>query len=285
MKNIEEKKKKTKRWFRFLRNKICNAIQNIEKEHAKTCQKFVKVNWNRKKENSRDTGGGEMSILRGEIFEKAGVNISTVFGEIAKELKGKIPGTEKNKNFWASGISLVIHPKSPLIPAVHMNTRFIVTDRYWFGGGADITPSNKNSEDSINLAKIFHKDLENSCESYKKNSYLTFKRWCDEYFFLPHRNEPRGLGGVFYDYLKGPSWDKDFKFTKDIGNTFLKSYLKIIEKNINKTWTQKDIEKQNLTRSRYVEFNLLYDRGTKFGLMTNGNPDAIFMSLPPSASW
>ncbi len=285
MKNINEKKKKASTWFKLLRNRICDAIEDVEKQNSHHSKKFKRIRWSREKENSKDAGGGEMSILRGEIFEKAGVNISTVYGKIAKELKGKIPGTEKNPNFWASGISLVIHPKSPLIPAVHMNTRFIITSKYWFGGGADITPCNKLSKHSITQANFFHKDLKKVCEAYKKNSYSNFKKWCDDYFYLPHRGEARGLGGVFFDYLEGPSWDKDFDFTKNIGEIFLKSYLEIVEGSIKKTWTKNDLLKQQLTRSRYVEFNLLYDRGTKFGLMTKGNPDAIFMSLPPSASW
>ena len=285
MKNIDERKKKTMIWFQQLRDEICLHLEKIESVHSKSTLSFKKDSWKRGKENSKDSGGGEMRLLRGKIFEKAGVNISTVYGEISKELKGNIPGTEINPNFWASGISVVIHPRSPLIPAVHMNTRFIVTEKEWFGGGADITPSDKYSDESKKLAKIFHKDLKEICENYKKGSFKKYKKWCDNYFYLPHRKESRGLGGIFYDYVKSSDWNNDFDFTKNVGSTFLKTYSKIVEKSIKKKWTKKDIEKQMLRRSRYTEFNLLYDRGTKFGLLTNGNPDAIFMSLPPSASW
>ena len=226
-----------------------------------------------------------MAVLRGDVFEKAGVNISTVYGELSKELIGKIPGTEKNPTFWASGISLVIHPRSPSIPAVHMNTRFIVTEKFWFGGGADITPINKKSLASKSLAGLFHKSYKKICDEYKNGSYEKYKKWCDEYFYLPHRNETRGLGGIFYDNLNSGNWKNDFNFTKNVGVTFIETYKEIVKKSIKTPWTEKDIKMQLERRSRYTEFNLLYDRGTKFGLLTNGNIEAIFMSLPPSASW
>ena len=226
-----------------------------------------------------------MSILRGKVFKKAGVNISTVFGKLSNELKGKIPGTEKSSNFWASGISVVIHPFSPKIPAIHMNTRFIVTSKTWFGGGTDITPYDLKASKSKELANFFHAELKKVCDQYKKGSYKKFKKWCDEYFFLPHRNEPRGLGGIFYDYLNSDNWDKDFSFTKKVGQTFIETYKEIIKKTINFNWNDSDKKLQLHRRSRYAEFNLLYDRGTKFGLQTNGNIDAIFMSLPPSTGW
>ena len=226
-----------------------------------------------------------MSILRGKVFEKAGVNISTVYGPLSKELKGKIPGSVNSKNFWASGISVVIHPYSPKIPAIHMNTRFIITEKSWFGGGTDITPSNLKSVGSKRIAKYFHEKLEDICENYQKGSYIKFKKWCDDYFFLPHRNEHRGLGGIFYDYLNSENWELDFIFTKNVGKTFLKTYRDIVKKTLNLKWNEKDQKIQSHRRSRYTEFNLLYDRGTKFGLQTKGNIDAIFMSLPPKTGW
>ncbi len=284
MENLEINKKKATKWFFKLRNNICDFIENIERKNNSD-KKFKKISWDRKSEENEKSGGGEMAVLRGRVFEKAGVNISTVYGKLSKDLVNKIPGTEKTDEFWASGISLVIHPKSPHIPAVHMNTRYIVTSKSWFGGGADITPTNKESLDSKELAKLFHSNYKKICEEYKKGSYRKFKEWCDKYFFLPHRGESRGLGGIFYDYLNSGNWTDDFVFTKNVGKTFLKTYENILKKTTDKKWTKKDKELQLFRRSRYTEFNLLYDRGTKFGLMTNGNPDAIFMSLPPSASW
>ncbi|MDC3091072.1 oxygen-dependent coproporphyrinogen oxidase [Rickettsiales bacterium] len=284
MENLEINKKKATKWFFELRNKICDFLEDIERKNNSN-KKFKKTSWDRKSEKSKKSGGGEMAVLRGKVFEKAGVNISTVYGKLSKDLVKKIPGTEKTDEFWASGISLVIHPKSPHIPAVHMNTRYIVTSKSWFGGGADITPTNKESSDSKELAKLFHFNYKKICEEYKKGSYIKFKEWCDNYFFLPHRGESRGLGGIFYDYLNSGNWKDDFVFTKNVGKTFLETYENILEKTTDKKWTKKDEELQLFRRSRYTEFNLLYDRGTKFGLMTNGNPDAIFMSLPPSASW
>ncbi|MEE2694913.1 MAG: oxygen-dependent coproporphyrinogen oxidase [Pseudomonadota bacterium] len=285
MKNIEEKKKISSAWFQELRNNICNQIEEIEELHSKSKKKFLKKKWLRDKEGSKKLGGGEMMLLRGEVFEKAGVNISTVFGKLSKNLIGRIPGTKKKPHFWASGISLVIHPVSPKIPAIHMNTRFLVTEKCWFGGGTDITPSDKKSNESKIISKYFHHELKKICENYRKGSYQKYKKWCDDYFFLPHRNESRGLGGIFFDYLNSGSWNSDMDFTKNVGTTFINSYKKIVLDNINSTWNSKDKELQNHRRSRYVEFNLLYDRGTKFGLETNGNIDAIFMSLPPFASW
>ncbi|MBH43401.1 MAG: oxygen-dependent coproporphyrinogen oxidase [Rickettsiales bacterium] len=284
MKNIEDFKKKTESWFQLLRNKICNEIENIEKNNKSSNHIFKKKKWYRNKKNNK-SGGGEMALLRGEVFEKAGVNISTVYGNLSKELIGKIPGTEKNPSFWASGISLVIHPRSPSIPAVHMNTRFIVTEKFWFGGGADITPVNKKSESSKALANLFHRSLKKICEDYKKGSYKKYKKFCDDYFYLPHRKETRGLGGIFYDNLNSENWKNDFNFTKKVGENFIEIYKEIVKMSIKTPWTEKDLKLQLERRSRYTEFNLLYDRGTKFGLLTNGNIEAIFMSLPPSASW
>tara|TARA_Y100001960_G_scaffold331297_1_gene427842 strand:+ start:371 stop:1228 length:858 start_codon:yes stop_codon:yes gene_type:complete len=285
MKKIDEKKKISAKWFQYLRDKICEDIEKIENKGRRKKKKFQRKKWFRDKKGNSTLGGGEMSLLRGHIFEKAGVNISTVFGKFPENLKGKIPGTEKSNKFWASGLSVVIHPFSPQIPAIHMNTRFIVTGKNWFGGGTDITPTDKKSQQSKEIAKFFHKQLKLICENYKPGAYNEYKNWCDKYFFLPHRNESRGLGGIFYDYLNSKNWDADLNFTKNVGETFLSSYKKIISDTINLPWNDYDKKLQYHRRSRYAEFNLLYDRGTKFGLETNGNIDAIFMSLPPFVSW
>ena len=281
MKKIEERKKICSKWFKNLRNSICKELEDIEKSD----EKFKRKSWSRNSNAKKDLGGGEMSILRGRTFEKAGVNISTVFGNFSDNLKGKIPGTEKSSKFWASGISVVIHPFSPKIPAVHMNTRHIITEKSWFGGGMDITPTNLKSFESKNIAKFFHLKLEEICEENLKGSYKKYKKWCDDYFYLPHRKEPRGLGGIFYDYLNTENWEADFDFTKKVGETFISSYKKIVNQTINKKWNQNDKKLQIHRRSRYTEFNLLHDRGTKFGLQTNGNIDAILMSLPPLTGW
>ncbi len=285
MKNIDQKKKIASQWFEKLQNKICNELELIEKVNANSKNKFTKEIWLRDKNGSKDLGGGEMRILRGDVFEKAGVNISTVFGKLSDKLIGKIPGTEANNEFWASGISLVIHPLSPKVPAIHMNTRFIVTKKAWFGGGIDITPTDKESKDSKEIADFFHRELKITCNNYKKGCYQKYKKWCDDYFFLPHRNESRGLGGIFFDYLSSNNWDADMEFVMSVGDTFLKTYKKIVKDTALLTWNTKDKSLQFHRRSRYVEFNLLYDRGTKFGLETDGNIEAIFMSLPPMASW
>ncbi len=285
MKKINDKKKISSEWFKKLQNKICNQLELIEKDYSNSKNKFKNKKWLRDKNGLKGLGGGEMRLLRGKVFEKAGVNVSTVFGELSSKLVKKIPGTKNNSTFWASGISLVIHPMSPKIPAIHMNTRFISTEKSWFGGGIDITPSDKNSDESLKIASFFHKELEKVCEAYQKGCYKKYKKWCDEYFFLPHRNESRGLGGIFFDYIDSGSWNKDMEFVENVGHTFLKVYKKIVEDTIELTWNAKDKELQSHRRARYVEFNLLHDRGTKFGLETDGNIEAIFMSLPPSASW
>ena len=285
MKNIDKNKKIAKEWFEKLQNNICTEIELMENKNKRSKNLFSKQKWTRDKTGSNKLGGGEMRLLRGEVFEKAGVNVSTVFGQLSNKLKGKIPGTENNSGFWASGISLVIHPFSPKIPAIHMNTRYIVTQKSWFGGGIDITPSDKSSEESIKIANFFHKELEKTCNKYEKGSYAKYKKWCDDYFFLPHRNESRGLGGIFFDYLNSDDWDSDMNFVCNVGKTFISTYRNIVQRTIELPWNSNDKLLQYHRRSRYVEFNLLYDRGTKFGLETDGNIEAIFMSLPPMASW
>jgi coproporphyrinogen III oxidase len=219
-------------------------------------------------------------LQNGKIFEKVGVNFSKVYGKFPKQFQKNIPGAEKNPKFWASGISVVMHMRNPLIPAMHFNTRYICTTQEWFGGGMDVTPSKIDK----NEKKEFHKILRNMCNRHNKSYYKKYKKWCDEYFYLPHRKEQRGIGGIFFDYKKN-NFDKDFKFVRDVGVTFQLIFNKIINNKINKKWTTKDKEFQYFKRGRYVEFNLLYDRGTKFGLQTHGNVEGILMSLPPIAKW
>ena len=233
------------------------------------------------KKSKKDEGGGEYRILKnGKIFDKVGVNYSKVYGKFPKKLQKNIPGAKKNPRFWASGISVVMHMKNPQIPAMHFNTRYICTTQDWFGGGMDVTPS-KNDQ---NEKKDFHKILKDMCNRHNKNYYSKYKKWCDEYFYLPHRKEPRGIGGIFFDYKKN-NFEKDFKFVRDVGVTFQYIFQKIIKKKMKRKWTFKDKELQYIKRGRYTEFNLLYDRGTKFGLQTGGNIEGILMSLPPLAKW
>ena len=274
------KKKLTTDWFRDLRDKICLEFESIENNYSRKKIKFTRKKW--KKSKIKSEGGGEISMLRdGKIFEKVGVNISVVSGSFDNNFKKKIPGTEKSSKFWAAGISLVAHFQNPKIPSLHFNTRFIVTAKEWFGGGMDVTPCIA----ALKQKKYFHRELKKTCDLHNKNYYKKHKLNCDKYFFLPHRNEPRGDGGIFYDYLNTGDWEKDFSYTKDVGLVFLKIAKTIIEKKINQKWSDKEKKQQLIKRARYAEFNLLFDRGTKFGLATGGNIEAIFMSLPPLASW
>ena len=273
--NTEIKKELTSNWFKMIQESICHSISDLENNNIS----FKSTRW--KKNKKKDEGGGEFRILKdGKIFDKVGVNYSKVYGKFPKNFQKKILGAKKNPSFWASGISVVMHMKNPHIPAMHFNTRYICTTQDWFGGGIDVTPSIKDE----NEKKEFHKILKKMCERHNKNYYAKYKKWCDEYFYLPHRKETRGIGGIFFDYKKN-NFEKDFKFTRDIGITFQSIFEKIIRKKIKKKWTYKEKEMQYLKRGRYVEFNLLYDRGTKFGLQTGGNIDGILMSLPPLAKW
>jgi coproporphyrinogen III oxidase len=277
----EIEKKLTSQWFAFLQEKIVEEFQNLESEFSiKNRTKvvyFKKKLW--KKKDPKD-GGGQYYILRnGQIFDKVGVNHSTVEGVFQKNYKSNIPGTKKNQNYWASGVSVVAHMRNPKIPAVHFNTRFVVTSKKWFGGGMDVTPSLEDS----NEKKLVHKNLKLVCNNNKK-SYKNYKKWCDDYFLIKHREETRGIGGIFFDYLY-KDWEKNFKFVRDVGIGFIDITKMLIEKKKFLKWTKKQKHNQLIKRGKYVEFNLLYDRGTKFGLNTGGNIDAIFMSLPPDAKW
>ena len=273
--NLEIKKDLVSDWFRTLQNSICHSVKSFENHN----NNFEITSW--KRSYKKDEGGGEYRILKnGKIFDKVGVNFSKVYGKFPKELQKNIPGAKKDPRFWASGISVVMHMKNPLIPAMHFNTRYISTTHDWFGGGMDVTPSKIDKKEK----KEFHRILKNMCDRHNKNYYKNYKKWCDEYFYLTHRKEPRGIGGIFFDYKKD-NFEKDFKFVRDVGITFQLIFQRIINKKIKKKWTTKDKELQYLKRGRYVEFNLLYDRGTKFGLQTGGNVEGILMSLPPLAKW
>ena len=271
----EIKKRLACNWFKLLQNTICNDVIKLEKNK----KQFKSKTWS--KNNLKDEGGGEFRILKdGKIFEKVGVNYSEVYGKFSKEMKKKIPGANKNSNFWASGVSVVMHMKNPHIPAIHFNTRFIYTTHGWFGGGMDVTPSIKDDKEK----KFIHKELKKMCDRHSKIYYKKYKKWCDDYFYLPHRKETRGIGGIFFDYKKN-NWKKDFKFISDLGITFQMLFNSIINNKYKKKWTTKEKELQYIKRGRYAEFNLLYDRGTKFGLQTGGNVEGILMSLPPIAKW
>ena len=271
--NLDLRKKMADSWFSYLQNQICKEFEYLEDNKIK----FSKRNWNK---NKKSEGGGVSFLLsNGKIFEKVGVNKSTVSGIFPKNFRSKILGASKKGNYWASGISIVAHMRNPKIPALHFNTRFIVTTKEWFGGGVDATPSQIDLKEK----KFIHEHLKKVCNRNKKN-YKKFKRWCDQYFYLPHREEPRGIGGIFFDY-ETQDWVQNFKFVRELGLAFIDISKGVINRKKRLKWKKKDKEKQLYKRGRYVEFNLLYDRGTKFGLNSGGNIDSILMSLPPEAKW
>lgn len=288
-----ERKQTASDWFRSLRDQIVGEFEKLEDEltggnnASLPAGRFEISPWDRGESAQANpsgsvlNGGGEMAIMRGRVFEKVGVNISTVHGTFSESFRRQIPGAEEDGRFWASGVSLVAHMQSPLVPAVHMNTRMIVTGKGWFGGGGDLTPILPDATDTAD----WHAGWQECCERHDPAYYPKFKQWCDEYFFLPHRNEPRGAGGIFYDYLDSGDWDKDFAYTQDVGKTFAALYPEIARRHMNKAWTDAQRETQLVKRGRYVEFNLLYDRGTMFGLKTGGNTEAILMSMPPAVKW
>ena len=276
-----ELRDQAKTWFESLRDRICQAFEEIEDEFrgqnhdTLSPGRFERMPWDRP-----EGGGGVMGLMRGRVFEKAGVNVSTVFGAFKPEFAKQIPGADKDPSFWASGISLVAHPRSPHVPPVHMNTRHIQTTKIWFGGGADLNPIVPDDADT----EAFHARLKQACDGFDPEHYPRFKKWADEYFFLPHRNEHRGVGGIFYDYLDDDP-ETHFTFTRAVGEAFLDIYPKIVRRHLDRPWTEAERAHQLMRRGRYVEFNLLYDRGTQFGLKTGGNTEAILMSLPPMVEW
>lgn len=275
-------------WFAELRDRICAEFEAIEDAYGAgqpPCR-FVSTEWTRPDDAANPLeGGGVMNLLRGRVFEKAGVNISVVSGRFSPEFGRTIHGAADDPRFWAAGISLVAHPRSPRVPAAHMNTRMIVTSKGWFGGGGDLTPLQPGTEAAGQDAASFHAAFRRACDAHDPDYYPRFKKWCDEYFYLPHRGETRGAGGIFYDHLDTGNPDADFAFTRDVGLGFLAAYPAIVRRRMAEPWTEAEREAQLIRRGRYVEFNLLYDRGTSFGLKTGGNPEAILMSLPPEVKW